>query len=70
MECAPPPPPMIGGTFMYMCLTYFWVNKSCILDLKEEDDVSREKLLCFVLKINDSVMKTLCDYCREYNSRC
>ena len=32
-ECSTPPP-MIGGTFMCMRLTYFWGNKSYLLILK------------------------------------
>ena len=58
------PPHMIGGKFMYICLTYLWVNKYYILVLKEENDASHEKIFVCVLQINDSVMKTLRNYCR------
>ena len=49
---------------MYLRLTYLWVNKSYILDFKEENDVSREKLLSLCLKKDDCVMKNLRNYYR------
>ena len=55
---------MIEGTFMYLRLTYFWVNKSYLLDFKEENNMSCEKILSLCLKRNDSAMKTVNNDCR------
>ena len=47
-ECGTPP--IIGGTFMYLHITYLWVNKSYLLFFKEENYVIHEKKNCLFIK--------------------
>ena len=49
---------------MYLHCTYLWVNKSYLLDFKEENGVSCEKLIFLCLNRNDGVIKTLLNHCR------
>ena len=65
-ECAPPVlPPMIWGTFMYICLTYFWYNKFYLIYLKIKRCDFVKNFFVFILIINDSVVKTVPEYCRR-----